>query len=235
MYAHSAELYDVIYTSMKDYAAEARWLAALLGELAPSARTLLDVACGTGEHARWLTAEHGLEVDGIDLDAQLVALAAAKNPQGGFHCADMTDFDLGRRYDVVTCLFGSIAYARSLEALGRATHSMSLHLDQGGLLVVEPFLAPGALQQGRVTARAVERAGVSVCRMTHAALSGREARLSFEYLVGRETGIEHREEIHELGLYTEEELLTALRGAGLVVEVRPEGLDGRPLYIGRRH
>jgi SAM-dependent methyltransferase len=234
MYARSAELYDLIYTSLKDYAAEARWLAELLQELSPGARTLLDVACGTGEHARWLCAEHGLQVDGLDLDPQLVALATAKHPDGTFRCADMTDFDLGRRYDVVTCLFGSIAYARSVEALERAMRCMAAHLAPGGLLLVEPFLQPGALPSGRVTARAVESAGVSICRMTHATVTGSEARIAFEYLVGREAGIERRSELHELALYTEAQLMASLRAAELQVEMRPAGLDGRPLYIGRR-
>lgn len=234
MYARSAELYDLIYAAMKDYAAEARWLAALLRELSPGAGTLLDVACGTGEHARWLAAQHGLRVDGIDLDPQLLSLAAAKNPGGAFRCADMTDFDLGDRYDVVTCLFGSIAYARSLEALGRTARCLALHLDERGVVLVEPFLAPGSMQHGRVTARAIETAEVSVCRMSHAIVDGRLARVSFEYLVGGVDGIERRSEVHELGLYSGEELVAALRSAGLIVEVRPDGLDGRPLYIGRR-
>jgi SAM-dependent methyltransferase len=234
MYTSSADLYDLIYTSLKDYAAEARWLAGLLQELAPGARTLLDVACGTGEHARWLSAGHGLQVDGIDLDRELVTLAAAKHREGTFRCADMTDFDLGRRYDVVTCLFGSIAYARGIAALGRAMRCMAAHLCPGGLLLVEPFLSPGALPPGRVTTRAVEAGGIGICRMTHATVAGTEARIAFEYLVGREAGIERRSELHELSLYTEEELTASLRAAGLVVETLPGGLDGRSLHVGRR-
>ena len=233
MYARSADLYDLIYNRLKDYAAEARWLAGLLAELAPAAQKLLDVACGTGEHARWLAAEHGLRVDGIDLDAALVELAAAKNPGGDFRRADMTDFDLGRRYDVVTCLFGSIAYACTPDALAGAARCLVRHLDPRGLLLCEPFLAPGALADGRVTARAVETGELGVCRVTHARVAGRQARISFDYLVANAQGIERRSETHELGLYTEEELVAALCAAGLQVEVRAGGLDGRPLLIGR--
>jgi SAM-dependent methyltransferase len=232
MYGSSADLYDLIYTRLKDYAAEARWLAGLLAELSPGARSVLDVACGTGEHARWLAAD-GLAVDGIDLDAALIELAAAKNPRGRFVHADMTDFDLGRRYDVVTCLFGSIAYTCHPEALGLAARCLARHVESGGLVLVEPFLAPGALADGRVTARAVDSAEVAVCRATHARVEGRRAHLVFEYLVASADGIEHRREAHELGLYTDEELAAALRAAGLRVEELAAGLDGRSLLVGR--
>ena len=49
MFSRSAHLYDAIY-SFKDYAGEAETLRALVEERAPGARSLLDVACGTGKH-----------------------------------------------------------------------------------------------------------------------------------------------------------------------------------------
>lgn len=51
MFSKSAELYDQIYLEFKDYKAEAQRISELLAGEHPSARTLLDVACGTGEHA----------------------------------------------------------------------------------------------------------------------------------------------------------------------------------------
>ncbi len=234
MYSRSAELYDVIYRQLKDYADEARRLAALIRALHPAAASVLDVACGTGEHALQL-ARLGLAVDGLDLDEGLLAVAAAKHPAGRFVRADLTDFALDRRYDVVTCLFGSIAYAASPEALARAARCLARHLAPGGLLLVEPFLGPGAIVDGRVTARAVEAAGLAVTRVTHARLEGRLAHLTFEYLVGRASGVEHRSEQHLLGLHTDGELLGALAGAGLTAQRREEGvMPGRPLLVGRQ-
>ena len=45
----SAEIYDAVY-SLKDYAAEASAVHKMIRERCPTARTLLDVACGTGKH-----------------------------------------------------------------------------------------------------------------------------------------------------------------------------------------
>jgi ubiquinone/menaquinone biosynthesis C-methylase UbiE len=68
MFSASAELYDLVYSGFKDYAAETAQLVALIRQAHPQARTVLDVACGTGEHARLLVEQHGFEVDGLDLD-----------------------------------------------------------------------------------------------------------------------------------------------------------------------
>ena len=53
MYSATAEIYDAIY-SFKDYAGEAAKIREIVARERPGARTILDVACGTGEHARVL-------------------------------------------------------------------------------------------------------------------------------------------------------------------------------------
>src|SRR5438132_6970452 len=69
MYARSARIYDLLYTGtrIKDYAAEADVLHAIIQRVHPDARTLLDVACGTGAHLAFLRERYevaGLIVDG---------------------------------------------------------------------------------------------------------------------------------------------------------------------------
>ena len=112
MFAKSAELDDAIYGAFKDYAAEAERIASLVRRLLPDARSNLHVGCGTGKHARHLTATHGYVVDGLDLDPAMLAIARRKLPDARFFEADMGAFDLGRRYDVVMCMFGSIPTSR---------------------------------------------------------------------------------------------------------------------------
>jgi len=80
MFTKSAHLYDAIYRSFKDYRAESEKVRAAIRGVHPGARTVLDVACGTGEHDLYL--KDDFEVDGIDLDEGLLALAREKNPLG---------------------------------------------------------------------------------------------------------------------------------------------------------
>ena len=79
-----------------------------------NARTILDVACGTAEHARLLVDSNGFTVAGLDLDEGFVRIARAKLPSGMVYHADMTSFELPGRYDVVLCLFSAIGYVRTL-------------------------------------------------------------------------------------------------------------------------
>src|SRR2546421_10743168 len=110
-FLESAELYDAIY-HFKNYQRESQRLRELVAAVVPGARKLLDVACGTGQHARFL--KDYFTVDGLDLNGRYLEAARARNPAGRYVQADMTDFDLGARYDVVTCLFSAIGYLNAL-------------------------------------------------------------------------------------------------------------------------
>jgi SAM-dependent methyltransferase len=234
MFSESAELYDLIYQQFKDYGEESRRVAELLRRIHPGAHRLLDVACGTGEHARILGAEHGYAVDGVDLDPEFVRIARSKNPGRTFVAADMVDFALGRSYDAVLCLFSSIGYVRTLENVRRTLACFRRHLAPGGVVVVEPWFAPDAWQAGRVYTRTVEADGVHVCRMTHSVVRDGLSVLHFHYLIGRPQGIEHRREVHELGLFTRAEMERCFVEAGLEgVEHDPDGLTGRGLFVAR--
>jgi hypothetical protein len=56
--------------------------------------------------------------------------------------------------------------------------------------------------------------------------------LNIHYLVGTPAGIERFEERHELGLFTDEEYMSAFEKASLEVIRDEEGLFGRGLFIG---
>src|SRR5690242_4380583 len=114
MFDASAEYYDVLYATIKDYAAESTAIAARLRRLNPACRTVLDVACGTGEHAKRLAAD-GFDVDGLDLNPAFVAIARAKHQAGRFFVAEMSDFHVPQRYDAVLCLFSSIGYVKTID------------------------------------------------------------------------------------------------------------------------
>ncbi len=117
MFDKTADLYDLFY-DFKDYAAEADAVREIVSARYPGARTLLDVACGTGRHLEALRAS--FDVEGLDLDAGLLHVAAARLPGVPLHLGDMRDADLGRTFDVVTCLFSSIGYMQTPDELGRA-------------------------------------------------------------------------------------------------------------------
>jgi SAM-dependent methyltransferase len=234
MFAETPELHDLIYESFKDYPAEAQAVAQLLRKLAPSAKTVLDVACGTWEHARHLQAEHGYVVHGLDIEPAFVELARAKLPNSQFWEGDMTSFDLGVRFDAILCLFSSIGYLCDLKKVELALSRFREHLEPDGLVMVEPWFTPESWNPGRVFVHTAEADGLHVIRMSNSGLEGRVSKLDFHYLIGSTEGIEHRVEHHALGLFTREEMSVCFAAAGYGdVQYDPEGLTGRGLYIAR--
>jgi len=126
MFSKTARYYDKIY-SRKDYHAEVQCLLPIIRKhLRSGGNRLLDVACGTGRHIEYLKEQ--FDVEGLDISQELLEIARQRNPKVLFHQADMMDFHLGHKYDVVTCLFGSIGYVKTLDNLGRAVNCMANHL-----------------------------------------------------------------------------------------------------------
>lgn len=229
MFSRSAQMYDAIYASIRDYPREAAELDRLIQEHRPGARTLLDVACGTGAHLEHLAGRY--EVTGLDLEPEMLAVARERLPHVTFHEGDMADFDLDRRFDAVVCMFSSIGYVQTEERLRSALAAMARHLEPGGVLVVEPWLAPDVWQEGHVAAVHVDEPELKIARMNIAERRGDVSIVDFHYLVATPEGVEHFTELHELGLFTVEQHLDAFRGAGLAVEHDPEGPMGRGVYI----
>jgi SAM-dependent methyltransferase len=228
-FLESAELYDAIY-HFKNYQRESEHLHNLIGRLVSGARTLLDVACGTGEHGKFLKQYYA--VDGIDLNNSYLEAARTKNPSGKYRSADMTDFDLGLRYDVVTCLFSAIGYVKTAESVERAIASMARHVRPGGALLVEPWFPPDRWKPGTISINTGETQDGLVCRL---ALSRRQDKLSIislHYLHGTRHGVRYYTEHLELGLFSKEEMAHSFHRAGMHVSYEPEGLIGRGLYIG---
>lgn len=231
MFSKSADLYDAIYLSMgKDYEAETDKIRGFVQlHKRTSGNLLLDVACGTGIHLKYL--REYFQVEGLDLDDEMLNAARKKFPDIVLHHGDMVDFRIRQKFDVITCLFSSIGYVGTNQRLKQAIASMSGHLLPGGVLLLEPWFSPKTWQPGSIHATFVDQPDLKIARMNQSEIKGNLSFFTFHYLVATPKGIEHFTERHELGLFTHEEYLNALQQANLDVIHDPEGLDGRGLYI----
>ena len=234
MFHQSAAYYDAIYAANgKDYAQEVTRLQAFIQtHKHASGNRLLDVACGTGGHLAYLAPVY--LVEGLDADATMLQVAQQKFPTMPFHLGDMVDFDLGRTFDIVTCLFSSIGYVKTLPRLHQTIGNLSRHTAPGGLVIVEPWFAPGLLQAGYVHAAFIEQPDLKLARMSVTALEDNVSILNFHYLIAAQGEIHHTTERHELGLFTHDQYVAAFQAQGLAVVYDEQGLTGRGLYIGQK-
>ena len=231
MFTKTTEYYDLVY-SFKNYGEEANKIRDLIRHEYPAASTVLDVACGTGEHAKFLSAH--FHVDGLDLEPGFVEIAQRKVPSGRFVVADMRTFDLGRHYDVVQCLFSSIGYLKHGDEVVQALRCFRQHLVEAGIILVEPWFTPEAWKVGGpFMVPPVDRPDIKICRVNLSEREGQLAKLRFHYLIAKRDSVEYLQEEHELALYTVQEMLEFFERAGLQAQYDPEGIWGRGLYIGR--
>lgn len=227
------EAYDLLH-ERKPYAAEARELRTLVRRYAgSSAHTLLDVACGTGRHlehlARWF------ECTGLDASEPMLARARARVGSVRWVVGRMPSFQLGRTFDVITCLFSAIGYVAGPEALGRTLRTFAAHLAPGGVILIEPWLTPKAYRAGRLDVLQGRGPGTVVVRMNTTGLRNGRSVLEFHFLVGRRGRIQHAREVHDLALFDRATMHAGFRGAGLrSVYLRTGPFRSRGLYVAYR-
>jgi len=232
MWTDLAVYYDEMY-AWKDYASEAKRIEELIAERCKSrGNELLDVACGTGEHIRYL-GDH-FDVTGTDLNPAMLAIAHKKFPDASFVEADMQTMRLGHQFDVVACLFSSIAYVKTYDRLYQALESFYAHLKPGGIAIIEPFVQPEKYEVGRPRALTVDRPDLKLSRMNVSQREGDVAILDFHIQVATAEGVQHFRDRHELGLFDSDRFKELMTKAGFTrVEYLVDGLmKDRGLFVG---
>lgn len=105
----------------------------LIGHLPPDA-SLLDLCCGTGRIAGYLSSS-GYQVLGVDESAGMLSIARTNAPNARFQQADMAAFHWPEPFDAAVSFYNSLNHARSFEHLQRTLASVAAHLRTDG-----PFL-----------------------------------------------------------------------------------------------
>jgi SAM-dependent methyltransferase len=146
-----SQYYDLLYRD-KDYAAEAGYVKTLIERERPGAGTLLDLGCGTGRHD-FLLAEHGYQVTGVDLSADMLKVAnaerekrlAAGSAPPKFEQGDVRSVRLGARFDVVVSLFHVMSYQTTNADLLAAFTTLREHVAPGGVILFDAWYGPTVL------------------------------------------------------------------------------------------
>jgi SAM-dependent methyltransferase len=231
IYAPWARHYDAIH-AFKDYETESARLLSLIRTLHPEARSLLDIACGTGRHLQLLAAE--MQVEGLDCNPELLAVARERMPATPLHCARMEDFTLPRRFDAISCMFSSIGFVGTPEQLNMTVANMSRHLEPGGLLVIEPWFTRESFWTGTIVSRFLDEPELKIAWMYTTGLEDGLSILDNHFQIGTRQGIENFREVHRLGLFSPEDFSVAFEQAGLARIPVQDPAWKRGLHVARR-
>jgi len=218
-----ARYYDLLYRD-KDYAGEAAYVAAHLRRLAPQAKSLLELGCGTGTHAEYL-ARMGFAVHGVDQSDTMLARAAERRAalpaQVGarvtFGAGDARSVRTGATYDAVIALFHVMSYQTTDADLRAAFATAAAHLRPGGLFLFDFWYGPAVLaQRPELRVKRLEDERTRVTRIAEPELSEAKGTVDVSYdvfiedkSVGRITEVRERHRMRYLSLPE----LAFLRGA----------------------
>ena len=130
-----AQYYDDLMAGVP-YRLWVDYLEALLERVHFAPRTILDVACGTGNVSELLS-KRGYEVVGADIAPGMIEVAKGKHSGVEYHTADMAELELGRKFDLAISLFDSLNYITDVDHLARAIKRVGEHVVEGGYFIFD--------------------------------------------------------------------------------------------------
>ena len=153
IFSNYARYYDLMYQD-KDYVGEAQFIQRLIQTYAPATTTILELGCGTGNHAM-LLAKEGYQVHGVDLSQEMLGyanercdrLSPALATKLQFSQGDLLQVRLDRKFDVVLSLFHVISYQTNNEDLLAAFETAKAHLVPGGILIFDVWYGPAVFSE----------------------------------------------------------------------------------------
>ncbi len=217
-----ADLYDLFYRD-KPYDAEARFLAdRLIAEGVGPGSRVLEIACGTGEHAIRL-AKRGYAVTATDQSAAMIGVARKKADRNGAEIQleqrDMRELRAADDpFDAALCLFDSIGYAQTDSGVSAVLDGISRSLRDCGIFIVEFWHAPAMLSgfdAVRVRRFAHDKATILRISETELERDASLAHVTYNVYALRDNGTySHVQERHTARFFTVPEIVALARQHG---------------------
>jgi len=103
---------------------------------------ILDLACGTGTFCTMLKLK-GFNSSGLDLSKEIIEIANEKKKINRldipFYVLDMTNFNLNKKFDMITCFFDSVNFLKDKNQISKLFDTVYRHLKDNGLFIFDVF------------------------------------------------------------------------------------------------
>ncbi|MHA1498915.1 MAG: class I SAM-dependent DNA methyltransferase [Promethearchaeota archaeon] len=223
MYDNFAEIYDLIYEFL-DYEKTAKKIKKfILKNKRTEGNELLDIACGTGRHLKYLKKD--FNCTGVDISDQMLDVARKNFTNIRFIQADMIELDLKEEFDAIICLFSSIGYVKTYENLKKTINNFANHLKPGGVVIIEPWLTKSNAIDGLASMTTYESDEIKIARQCVSKIEEDMTRFVMHYIIARKgEDVTYFKDSHELGLFDTDKTLRMMVEKGLETE--------RGLFVG---
>lgn len=226
-----ARCYDLLYGD-KDYEKEAAYIHDLIQRFAPKAQRILELGCGSGRYTSIL-ARYGYDICGLDLSASMIDIARKKYPQIPFKVANITDFTLDEKFDVIISFFHVMSYQCSNESLCASFANIFKHLKPNGVFLFDCWYGPAVLhEKPSVRIKRVSDGQVSVTRLAEPVLYPDENVVDVHYEIIVNTPNKPTQafkETHKMRYFFTPEIDLLAKQSGFKLESSEEFLSGKRL------
>jgi ubiquinone/menaquinone biosynthesis C-methylase UbiE len=137
-YDRLAAIYDHVMRHV-DYSEWARYLESVFKRHQAVPKTVVDLACGTGNVTMQLH-KLGYSMSGVDRSAAMILVAQAKSDAQGrprFSCGDLRQLDAVGSFDAAVCLYDSFNYLTTFTDIDLALAQVSSVLEPGGMFIFD--------------------------------------------------------------------------------------------------
>jgi SAM-dependent methyltransferase len=160
---------------------------------------MLDMACGTGNHALKLQDE--FQITGVDINPEMLKIARIKVPNVDFIQGDMKKLDLDNGFDLIICLFSAISYKTSYNELESTLEKFQAHLKPGGFLIFDMGLNQENWIEGLVSVDTVVKGDLKLARICQSHLEDGIFNANFVFLVKENDVVDFDIDHHKLGIF----------------------------------
>lgn len=221
-----SDAYDILYAE-KDYESECDIIERAIAVYARRpVRSILDLGCGTGNHALPLACR-GYQVVGVDRSAPMLARARQKATQVSsrcleFHCGDLKGFSAERPFDAVIIMFNVLGYQIEPDGALEALRNVHRNLAPGGIMVADFWYGEAVARSGAQQRHKVLSAGDSqIIRLTDSTIDPVRSicDVSFQlWQIKKRQLAAHTTELHSVRFFFSDELERLTRLADLTLE-----------------
>jgi SAM-dependent methyltransferase len=230
-----ARYYDLLYRD-KEYEKEASFVASLLTAHQPSARSLLELGCGTGRHAL-LLAQSGYEVTAIDRSEEMLSTARKRSSHCSgvsFVAGDIRSISLGTTFDACISLFHVMSYLTDNNSLSAAFRTAANHIVPGGIFIFDCWYGPGVLADPPcVRVKRLEDDSIAVTRIAEPVMHRHDnlVEVNYEVLIREKASgnCQKIQETHVMRYLFAPEVVKFAEDAGMIVEKTCEWMTGEEL------
>ena len=212
IYKKFAKYYDKIYAE-KDYESEIKFVKWAINKHKTSiGNKLLDVACGTGNNTILL--KDDFKTTGVDISPEMLKLAKKKLPGVKFIKGDMKNLALSERFDVIVCMFASIAYNLNYDELESTLKIFYNHLQPGGVVVFDLHIHDDYFLGDRVWVNTVVEKDLQIARISPSPQRKDVLDLNMIMLVKDKGKIDFEIDQHQIGLFNANKIKKVMSAVG---------------------